>query len=76
MTIRDIDQQIKKFNLSEEAIKQIENVRSSEPSRKVKSGGKNVPGFYPSKKMGVTIQFESHKLELAAIYEKNMTLMS
>ncbi|MGG0717144.1 hypothetical protein ABE096_06040 [Robertmurraya massiliosenegalensis] len=32
--------------------------------------GKNVPSFYPSKKMGVTIQFENHKLELAAIYEK------
>ena len=25
--------------------------------------------FYPSRKMGVTIQFESHRVELAAIYE-------
>ncbi|MBE4906944.1 TnsA endonuclease N-terminal domain-containing protein [Bacillus luteolus] len=53
-----------------DGMKQIQNVRRSEPSRKVKSNGKNVPGFYPSKKMGLTIQFESHKLELAGIYEK------
>lgn len=26
-------------------------------------------GFYPSKKMGVTIQFESHRVELSAVYE-------
>lgn len=56
--------------ISSEAIKVIQNVRVSQPARKVKSNGKNVPGFYPSIKMGVTIQFESHKLELAAIYEK------
>ncbi|MBT2685308.1 TnsA endonuclease N-terminal domain-containing protein [Bacillus sp. ISL-37] len=52
------------------AFKIIQNIRNSQPSRKVKSSGANVPGFYPSKKMGVTIQFESHKLELAGIYEK------
>jgi putative transposase len=28
-----------------------------------------VSGFYPSRKMGVTIQFESHRVESAAIYE-------
>jgi putative transposase len=48
----------------------IDNIRNSQPARKVKSRANNVPGFYTSKKMGVTIQFESHKLELAAIYEK------
>ena len=32
-------------------------------------GVSNVSGFYPSRKMGVTIQFESHRVELAAIYE-------
>lgn len=51
-------------------IKEIEKIRNSEPSRKVKSGAKNVSGFYPSKKMKLTIQFESHTLELPAIYEK------
>ena len=33
-------------------------------------GGRgNVSGRYPSRKMGMTIQFESHRVELAAIYE-------
>lgn len=48
----------------------IEHIRSSEPSRRVSSGRGNTPGKYVSKKMGVTIQFESHKVELAAIFEK------
>lgn len=47
----------------------IRRVRSSEPSRHVGSWRGNVSGRYPSKKMGVTIQFESHRVELAAIYE-------
>jgi len=44
-------------------------IRSSEPARHVRSGHGNVSGRYPSRKMGVTIQFESHRNELAAIYE-------
>lgn len=60
----------KKFALSEKAIKQILEIRSSEPTRRVKSGSKNVSGFFPSRKMGKTIQFESHTLELAGIFEK------
>ncbi|WP_232329812.1 MULTISPECIES: heteromeric transposase endonuclease subunit TnsA [unclassified Sporosarcina] len=58
------------MNLQEEVIRKIESIRSSEPSRKVRSSAKNVSGSYPSQKMGVTIQFESRTLELAAIYEK------
>ncbi len=58
------------LNLEEDVINKIECIRKSQPSRKVRSSGKNVSGFYPSKKMGVTIQFESRTLELAAIYEK------
>ncbi len=56
--------------LKPEAIKVIEKIRTSEPARKVRGNGKNVPGFYSSKKMGVTIQFESHTLELSSIYLK------
>ncbi|WP_240620335.1 TnsA endonuclease N-terminal domain-containing protein [Peribacillus acanthi] len=44
------------------------NIRNSEPSRRVRSGKGNVRGFYSSKKMGLTIQFESHTLELSGIY--------
>jgi len=58
------------LNIEEDVIKKIACIRKSQPSRKVRSSGKNVSGFYPSKKMGVTIQFESRTLELAAIYEK------
>src|SRR5919204_3573222 len=47
----------------------IDHIRSSGPSRRVGGGRSNVSGRYPSTKMGVTIQFESHRIELAGIYE-------
>lgn len=47
----------------------INHIRSSGPSRRVAGGRSNVSGRYPSRKMGVTIQFESHRVELAGIYE-------
>ncbi|MCF2151987.1 Tn7 transposase TnsA N-terminal domain-containing protein [Desmonostoc muscorum LEGE 12446] len=47
----------------------IEEIRSTNPSRRVTGARKNVCGSYPSRKMGVTIQFESHHNELARIYE-------
>lgn len=59
-------------NLSENQIKVISSVRDSDPSRKVRSGSKNMAGFYSSRKMGVTIQFESHTVELPGIYEKEV----
>ena len=57
-----------KLNLSEQATILIEQIRSSPPSRRVQSRRGNVSGRYPSQKMGVTIQFESHHHELAGIY--------
>lgn len=59
----------RKLNLSEQAERVIEQIRSSAPARRVQSRRGNVSGRYPSRKMGVTIQFESHRNELAAIYE-------
>src|SRR5262245_8252277 len=59
----------RKLNLSEQAERAIEQIRSSAPARRVQSRRGNVSGRYPSRKMGVTIQFESHRNELAAIYE-------
>lgn len=47
----------------------IQTIRSSPPSRRVRGKVGNVVGRYPSKKMGVVIQFESHRNELALIYE-------
>ncbi|HEY9696298.1 MAG TPA: Mu transposase C-terminal domain-containing protein [Trichocoleus sp.] len=58
-----------RLNLSNEAINEIQKIRTSEPSRSVDGGKKSVSGQYPSLKMGRTIQFESHQNELALIYK-------
>ena len=46
----------------------IADIRMAPPARRVTSRANNVSGAYPSRKMGVTIQFESHTVELWAIY--------
>lgn len=46
----------------------IASLRAAPPSRRVQGRAQNVSGTYPSRKMGVTIQFESHTVELWAIY--------
>ena len=58
-----------RLRLPEGARAIINQIRSSEPARRVGGGKQNVSGRYPSKKMGVIIQFESHRVELARIYE-------
>ena len=58
-----------KLGLAEHARTVLNHIRLSDPARRVGGGRRNVSGFYPSKKMGVTIQFESHRVELAAVYE-------
>ncbi len=45
----------------------LATIRGRLPVRRVSSRAGNVSGTYPSRKMGVTIQFESHKVELRAI---------
>lgn len=55
--------------LSEPAKAVICQIRSSPPSRLVQGRAGNVSGRYPSQKMGCTIQFESHRGELAFIYQ-------
>lgn len=47
----------------------IFEVRSRNPARRVGGGRDNVSGRYPSRKMGFTIQFESHRVELPLVYE-------
>src|SRR6202167_1281629 len=59
----------KRVNLSDDDQSTIPQVRNSDPARRVGGGRSNVPGSYPSRKMGVTIQFESHRVELQAIFE-------
>jgi len=58
-----------RLDIPQETRRSIEHIRSSAPSRRVGGGRSNVSGRYPSRKMGVTIQFESHRVELAGIYE-------
>ena len=51
----------RRLRISDEAQRVIRQVRASDPARRVGVGGRrgNVSGCYPSRKMGVTIQFES-----------------
>ena len=55
--------------LSEQARAIVKRIRSAPPSRLVRGAAGNVSGRYPSQKMGCTIQFESHRGELAFIYQ-------
>ncbi|MEH6937807.1 Mu transposase C-terminal domain-containing protein [Bacillus sp. JJ664] len=55
--------------ISDKAKEEINLIRTSPPNRKVQSSKGNVSGNYASKKMGVTIQFESRTVELAAVYQ-------
>lgn len=64
----EFDQYCIRNNISEIAKAEIQRIRSSDPSRSVRSTFRNVSGRYPSRKMGVIIQFESHRLELVFIY--------
>lgn len=63
----------RRLGLSPQAAQVIQHIRSLPPARRVRSGRGNVSGRYPSRKMGVTIQFESHRNELAAIYAMEHT---
>jgi hypothetical protein len=45
----------------------LTRIRNSPPARRVRGRAGNVSGFFPSRKMGVAIQFES-SIELGAIY--------
>jgi putative transposase len=57
------------LGLSGEARAIFETIRSSPPTRRLRSAAANVSVRYPSHKMGVTVQAESHSVELAGVYE-------
>jgi hypothetical protein len=58
MTQEEFNQWCVNQSLSNQARIEIEKIRNTCPSRSVGSRCKNVSGRYPSRKMGVTIQFE------------------
>jgi putative transposase len=59
----------RRLAVAERAQAAVRQVRSSDPARRGGGSRRNVCGRYPSRKMGVTIQFESHRVELALVYE-------
>lgn len=63
----ELDQWYQRNQASDRTRQIINQVRQSDPARHVRSAAGNVSGRYPSRKMGRTIQFESHRNELAAI---------
>ncbi len=70
LTETDFEQWSVNRGLPEPTVQLIKRIRESEPSRNVGGRRGNVTGAYPSKKMGKSIQFESHKVELPGIYLK------
>lgn len=70
LTNNQLLQLYERLDLSPAAQGVIEQIRASPPVRRVRSGAGNVCVRYPSRKMGVIIQAESHKNELAGVYEK------
>lgn len=57
------------LGLTADAIDLVKKIRTSDPARRAGGFGKSVSGRYPSRKMGVMIQFDSHKVELCFIHE-------
>ena len=53
--------------LAPSTISYLSKLRGSDPARRVTSRANNVSGTYPSRKMGVIIQFESQNPELWAL---------
>ena len=58
-----------RLQLSQQQRDLINQIRTSPPVRKVRGSARNVHGPYASNKMGRTIQFESHTVELPAIVQ-------
>ena len=69
LTQDQFNQYCDRLGLSETARMVLKIIRSSPPVRQVRSSAKNVAVRYPSCKMGVVIQAESHRNELAFVYE-------
>src|SRR6516165_10315961 len=62
------DQWCHRLALSPATCEFLARLRAAPPVRRVQGRAQNVSGTYTSRKMGLTIQFESHKVELWAIY--------
>lgn len=56
-----------RLSLPDHARTLVARIRSAPPSRRVRSAAGNVSGRYPSRKMGWTVQAESHTVELCFV---------
>ncbi|MBI2400940.1 MAG: hypothetical protein HYV23_07805 [Deltaproteobacteria bacterium] len=63
-----MEQLMRSRRLPESARQVIRHIRQSNPSRRVESSKRSMACRYPSRKMGLVIQAESHTNELAAVY--------
>ncbi|GHO56243.1 hypothetical protein KSB_47180 [Ktedonobacter robiniae] len=68
MTPEEFHSWSQRLQLSETTEALIATIRSSPPVRRVSGRANNITGRYPSPKMGMSIQFESERVELWAIY--------
>ena len=68
MDKRQFEDWCRRNEISAETGRVVRKIRHSEPLRRVKSGKKSVSGTFPSRKMGHTCQFESHRNELPFIH--------
>ncbi len=73
LTEFEFEQWCNQLNLSNSSRQLITQIRTSPPSRRVQGNYGNACGNYCSKKMGQTIQFESHRGELAHIISRWIT---
>ena len=69
MDSQQLDILCRKLGVTEHGRKLIDSIRKGSPVRRVGGGRSNICVRFPSQKMGVTIQAESHKVELPFIYE-------
>ena len=70
LTEEEFEQWCSQLKLAQKTRQLITQIRTSPPSRRVQGNYGNVCGNYCSEKMGQTIQFESHRGELAHIIDK------
>lgn len=70
LTQEKFEQWCSQLQLSQTACQLITQIRQAPPSRRVQGNYGNVCGNYCSEKMNQTIQFESHRGELAHIIDK------
>lgn len=68
LTDQALTRLIARLRLPSAALDMVQRIRSLPPSRRTE-GRVSVRGTYPSEKMGLTIQFESHRCELPAILQ-------